>query len=227
LILPSRRWLILPVFIAVLTLGCSGDDDDSTPTTEPSAEPSAVASATAAVATPVPTATPSATATPSPVVTIDPCTLRDSLEGQPLTPGPSFELNETDTWQLCIGGAAAGSSEKYLYMTDDGAANWTLLSMTTLGNPPPEAGVGELPNGNAAEAIFFIDEENGWLGLSSPGVNLYRSEDGGVFWAEAPVLEPGLPVTAIDFSDAQNGTLTTPDGDWVTVDGGATWAPSP
>ena len=55
-------------------------------------------------------------------MSIDPCTLRDSLEGGALMPGPSFELNDAESWQICIGGAAAGSSEKYLFMTDDGGA---------------------------------------------------------------------------------------------------------
>jgi photosystem II stability/assembly factor-like uncharacterized protein len=139
-------------------------------------------------------------------------------------PGPGFVLDEATAWQLCIGGAAAGSSEKYLFGTQDGGGNWTLLATTTLGNPPPEPGVGELPNGNAAEALFFNDEEKGWLGLSSPGVNLYRTEDGGVTWEEAADLPPGLPVTAIDFTDAEHGTLATPDGAWTTTDGGETWA---
>jgi hypothetical protein len=219
----SRRWLLLPLVIALLTLACSDDEDEPAATTEPSV----VASSTVAASeTPEPTETPEATATP-PAASVDPCTLRDSLEGQALIPGPDFELSDEDAWQLCIGGAAAGSSEKYLYGTADGGADWTLLSMTTLGNPAPEPGVGELPNGNAAEALFFLDEQDGWLGLSSPGVNLYHSEDGGVSWTEVAVLEPGLPVTAISFSDAQNGTLTTPDGDWVTADGGATWTPAP
>jgi photosystem II stability/assembly factor-like uncharacterized protein len=99
--------------------------------------------------------------------------------------------------------------------------------MTTLGNPPPEAGVGELPNGNAAEVLYFIDGDTGWLGLSSPGVNLFGTTDGGVSWTAADDLPPGLPVTAIEFSDIENGVATTQEGDWTTSDGGATWAPAP
>jgi photosystem II stability/assembly factor-like uncharacterized protein len=150
------------------------------------------------------------------------------MNGQPLGEGPSFALGVGDIeWQLCAGGVAAGSGEKLLFRSSDGGMTWTLISMTTLGNPPPEAGVGELPNGNAAEAIFFIDEQHGWLGLSSPGMNLWRSDDGGVNWIAVDVLPPALPVTAIAFADAQNGTLTTPDGTWSTSDGGTTWVEAP
>jgi len=215
---PARLCLALLTLVALTAIGCKKDNlGAATATTEATTAPTVAATATAA-ATPAPTATP---------VMVDPCTLRESLEGQPLTAGLSFELDSEIAWQLCYGGAAAGSSEKYLYKTDDGGVNWTLLSMTTLGNPPPEAGVGELPNGNAAEALFFIDETHGWLGLSSPGENLFRSTDGGVTWDFVYVLGPGVPVTAIDFSDASNGTLTTPDGDWTTSDGGATWTAAP
>ena len=148
-----------------------------------------------------------------------------SLGGQPLGTGPAFELDDV-TWQMCIGGAAAGSSEKLLFKTSDGGVTWT-LSKTTLGDPPPEPGVGELPNGNAAEALFFIDEEHGWLGLSSPGQNLFRTNDGGVSWTEVPGLPPGLPVFEISFSDAAHGLLTTPEGNWTTADGGQTWSQTP
>jgi hypothetical protein len=211
----APAWLFFVVLIAAAVGAC--DDDDAGPTATPTSPPAATAAATG---TPPPTE-------PPPPVAIDPCTLRDSLDGRSLVPGPAFVLSEAIAWQLCIGGAAAGSSEKYLYRTDAGGADWTLVSMTTLGNPPPEPGVGELPNGNAAEALFFSDELNGWLGLSSPGANLFRSGDGGITWTEVPGLPSGLPVTAIDFTDANNGAATTPDGDWTTSDGGASWEPPP
>jgi photosystem II stability/assembly factor-like uncharacterized protein len=174
--------------------------------------------------TPAPTAvgTPTAGSTPSPSA-VDPCTLRTSLEGRPLAPGPSFALDAETEWRLCIGGAAAGSSEKYLFRTNDGGATWTLISRTTLGNPTPEAGVGDLPNGNAVVQILFLDATHGWMGLSSPGVNLFRSEDGGVTWAAVPAIPPGVPVTSIAFTDPMHGTVVTPEGTWTTSDGGVTW----
>jgi len=178
----------------------------------------------AATSTPSPSATATVVAAPTPFTwAVDPCTLRTSLEGRPLAEGPSFALDASTEWQLCLGGAAAGSSEKYLFHTTDGGEAWTLISRTTLGNPPPEAGVGDLPNGNAVVQILFLDAAHGWMGLNSSGVNLFRSQDGGVTWAEVAVIPQGVPVTSISFSDAMNGTVVTPEGTWTTSDGGVTW----
>jgi photosystem II stability/assembly factor-like uncharacterized protein len=212
--------LLAALAVFALVAAACGDDDNDEPT------------ATAAVSTSAPTsaATGAATGTAAastPGAAIDPCTLGQRVGGGPLQPSDvSFELGDT-TWQMCIGGAAAGSSEKYLYRTDDGGATWALISQTTLGNPPPVAGAGELPNGGAAQALFFIDEDNGWLGLGGPGQNLFRSEDGGHNWTFVDVLEPGVPVSDITFTDAQNGTMTTSTGTWTTSDGGDTWTETP
>ena len=54
---------------------------------------------------------------------IDPCVLRSSLEGNALAPGVSFALGLAK-WQICNGGAAAGSNEKFLFFTIDGGASW-------------------------------------------------------------------------------------------------------
>jgi hypothetical protein len=163
--------------------------------------------------------------TGSPTATADPCTLRTSLEGQPLTAGKFFALDAGMQWQFCYGGAAAGSNEKFLFRTDNGGTAWTLISRTTLGSPPAEAGVGELPNGNGVSALFFQDANTGWLGLNSPGHNFLRSTDGGHNWSELPVtgLDPGVPVQSIEFSDATHGSFVTPDGTWTTSDGGTAW----
>jgi len=206
----------IAVATALMTVACEGDGGVGL-TATPGTTTSPIATAEA-----VPPIAPSATL----ALAADPCTLRTSLEGRPLTAGPSFELGNV-VWQMCIGGAAAGSSEKLLFKTSDGGASWTLLSQTTLGNPPPEPGVGELPNGNAAEALFFVDEQHGWLGLSSPGQNLFRTDDSGVTWSEVPVWPPGLPVLDVSFSDARHGELTTPEGSWTTSDGGETWTQTP
>lgn len=219
------------VALAFGASGCSSNGDESTPTTSP-----AVTTPTASLATGMPapslvTATPSAapataTATPSPGV-IDPCTTRLSLEGQALDPGASFALTPQTKWQLCLGGAAAGSSEKYLFRTTDGGSSWTLVSRTTLGNPPPEQGVGDLPNGNAVVQILFLDASKGWMGLNSPGDNLFRSQDGGVSWSAVTPVPPGVPVTSIAFTDALHGTVVTSESSWVTEDGGVTWIEMP
>lgn len=160
---------------------------------------------------------------------VDPCTLRTSLEGQALADGKSFTLDAHNKWQFCNGGAAAGSNEKFLFKTGDGGVTWTLISRTTLGNPPAETGVGALPNGNGVSAVFFQDATKGWLGLSSPGDNLWKSTDGGHNWTKVTVsgLDPAVPVNSITFMDAMHGSFVTPDGTWTTSDGGTTWTKSP
>jgi hypothetical protein len=190
---------------AALACRDDGDDDGATPTSGPTA--------------------PEATATSAPEPT-DPCLTRTGVGGETLTPGASFEA-EGDVWQICVGGAAAGSSEKLLFHSSDSGATWTLISRTTLGSPPPEAGVGEFPNQGSVAVILFISADTGWIGLQSPGANLHRSQDGGVTWEAAEELPPGVPVTAIDFSDAPNGTVTTSDSTWTTTDLGDTWTESP
>ncbi len=165
----------------------------------------------------------------TPSAATDPCTLRQSLAGAALTPGMSFALDSSTRWQFCYGGAAAGSNEKFLFKTANGGVSWALISRTTLGTPPPETGVGELPNGNGVSAFFFQDLNNGWLGLSSPGHNLLRSTDGGTNWSEVVVtdLDPGVPVTSITFTDATHGSFTTPAGSWTTSNAGTTWTMAP
>ncbi len=160
---------------------------------------------------------------------LDPCTLRTSISGQPLSDGRVFALDANTKWQFCYGGAAAGSNEKFLFHTDDGGATWALISRTTLGSPPAEAGVGGLPNGNGVSALFFQDANKGWLGLSSPGHNLLRSTDGGHNWSEVvvPDLDPGVPVEFITFTTSLSGYFTAPAGTWTTSDGGANWTKSP
>jgi hypothetical protein len=165
----------------------------------------------------------------TPTASGGPCSLRTSLEGNALAPSIGFSLNANTKWQFCLGGAAAGSNEKFLFQTTDGGATWTLISRTTLGNPPAESGVGELPNGNGPSALFFQSMNKGWLGLQSPGHNLLRSNDGGHNWQEVVVsdLPSGVPVNAISFTDQSNGSFTTPDGTWTTTDGGSTWTKAP
>jgi len=216
----------MAIGVAVTLAACGGGNETPTPTAVPPSPTSALGTATvgAATSTPSPAVTGTAAAAPTPPASaVDPCTLRTSLEGRPLSPGPSFALDANTRWQLCLGGVAAGSGEKYLFHTTNGGAVWTLISRTTLGNPTPEAGVGDLPNGNGAVQILFLDAAHGWMGLNSPGVNLFRSQDGGVTWAEVAVIPAAVPVTSINFTDAMHGTVITSEGTWTTSDGGVTW----
>ena len=69
-----------------------------------------------------------------------------------------------------------------------------------------------------------------WAGGS--GGALYHSSDHGNSWHEVPVGPPQPRVrdaiTSLEFSDANQGTLTTAIGDqWSTRDGGLTWEKMP
>lgn len=203
----------------IFAVACGDDDGD-----DASETPSGGASATSqSVATPdVPTVDASA-----PTLTAaerEPCT---SISSRMLTPAISFELNADTTWLICVGDAAAGSSSKLLFRTDDGGELWDLISQTTIGNPPAQPGVGELPSGNSVAALHFQNEMAGWMGLSSPGPNFYRSIDGGVAWTVVPELPPAVPVNDIAFTSATDGIVVTSDGSWVTTDGGNTWQQAP
>jgi hypothetical protein len=155
----------------------------------------------------------------------DPCTLRTGVDGQALTPGVGYKLNASRSWQFCDGGAAAGSREKLLFTTTDGGETWSLVSRTTLGNPPAEAGVGTLPNAGSDSALLFQDANKGWLGLSGPGQNFFKSTDGGHNWIAVAGFPSAVPVVSIAFSDADHGVVTLSDGTlWHTSDGGSSWA---
>ncbi|MBF6599874.1 MAG: hypothetical protein IVW36_05130 [Dehalococcoidia bacterium] len=217
--------------LALLAACGSGGGGRSTATPAASVAPATATAGASSVASPTAAAaagTPASAATGTPGVTAAPCASRTSLEGAPLVPGVSFSLNPSTRWQICNGGAAAGSSEKYLFRSTDGGDTWTLISQTTLGAPTPQAGVGAMPNGNGVTALFFQDASKGWLGLSSPGANFYRSQDGGVNWTEvAGVVPPAVPVRSISFSSATDGAVTTAAGTWTTTDGGTTWTKAP
>ena len=209
------------IAIAAILAACGGGTSKATPTPHPpTPTPKPVATSTAEAVPLSPTNTPEvAASTPSPVV--DPCALVTSVSG--VERGPSFALNVNVKWQLCIGGVSG--SEKYLFRTNDAEASWKLISQTTLGNPTPQAGVGQLPSANYVKQILFLDETHGWIGMNSGAVvpNLWRSQDGGVTWASVSAIPPAVPVTSITFTDSQHGTVVTPEGNWTTSDGGVTW----
>lgn len=203
-----RVSLLVPVVmsLAVILTAC-GDDDDST---APTAAPTAAASAPA-----------EASVTPASAAAL--CSSQKSLDGAPLAPGMAFALDIFQRWQLCNGGAAAGSGEKWLFHTDDGGKNWKLVSRTTLGNPPKQPGVGDLPNGNGVVQMLFVDAKTGFLGLNSPGANLWRSTDGGVSWTASEAIPAAEAVQSMTAAGGQV-TVVTSSGKWVTTDKGAHWS---
>ena len=65
-----------------------------------------------------------------------------------------------------------------------------------------------------------------WAGGS--GAQLFHSADGGEHWSQVPIQvkgrAPSGDIVRIEFSDAQNGIVTTSAGEaWTTSDSGTTW----
>jgi hypothetical protein len=207
----SRAPVLFVLVAIALVAGCGDDEGESSPTT------AATSTAVTGTATPRPTEGASPSVTPAAQL----CALQRSLEGAPLTAGLGFELGE-ERWQFCNGGVAAGSGEKWLFHSQDSGRSWTLISRTTLGNPPPEAGVGDLPNGNSVVVVLFIDSDTGLLGLNSPGENLWRSTDGGHAWTALDVVPPGEVVESITASGGEI-TVVRSAGTLRTHDNGQTW----
>jgi len=222
-------------FVAMLTLlsvlsvaACDQEDDASSRSTARTPSRSgARLSTSSAVANK--TASADMAAAP-PTAMNDPCNSREETGGIPrYALGPSSELPGAMTiFQLCHGGIAAGSSAKLLLKSVDGGRTWTLIAQTSsLVGPPSLPGVGRLPSGFGATAMWFQTTQRGWMGLSSPGKNLWRTTDGGFTWIAVQALPPPMIVTSILFTSDLEGTVETPESAWTTIDGGETWTEQP
>ena len=94
-----------------------------------------------------------------------------------------------------------------LARTADGGARWSLRTITTLGN---------------AEALFFIDENTGFVSTLPEG-RVYKTPDGGQTWT----LVPGIVLQAgarIRFADPEVGWfIGGPNPFFHTTDSGHQW----
>lgn len=116
--------------------------------------------------------------------------------------------------QICLGGAAAGSSTKALFHMTEGRRTWTIASqITSLTAPPQPGGITlEEPSALAAASPTRL-----WLAALN---NLYESADGGVRWSRAPGPDPqGTPTTFDVLSPTHAWLLAAGQGLWRTTDG--------
>lgn len=95
---------------------------------------------------------------------------------------------------------AFAAANKNLYKTTDGGYNWELIKTFE----------------HSISSIFFIDENNGWVGLYEMTNFLYSTNDGGTTFV--PILETGpsyqgKSVTDIIFSSPTSGYLLTGKGE--------------
>jgi photosystem II stability/assembly factor-like uncharacterized protein len=117
-------------------------------------------------------------------------------------------------WLLCLGGAAAGSSEKALFHTTDAGRRWTVVSQVTSLTAPPRPGAITLQEPNA---IAAGSRARLWLAAQN---NLYASGDGGARWERVPGPDPqGYPAAFDVLSPTHAWLLAAGQGLWRTTDG--------
>jgi hypothetical protein len=111
----------------------------------------------------------------------------------------------------------------------DGGKTWLDVDVTAPQSPSMKSSA--MQSAPAAPTIFRALSVSSnatavWAGGSSGA--LYHSIDGGNLWARVLPSAAGIILTgdimSIQFSDAQNGTVTTSNAEvWTTVDDGQTW----
>lgn len=123
---------------------------------------------------------------------------------------------------LCAGGAAAGSAQKTVYVSDDLGAHWTKAGSPPFGGDPAGISAGT-PGQLVVEAVSGASE-------------LYYSADGGATWSTAWYAgDGGAGFNDLGFTTTSNGVVVrgpafsdgngegSPGQLLLTSNGGATW----
>lgn len=125
--------------------------------------------------------------------------------------GPFTASGPDDWWLLCLGGAAAGSSNKALLRTTDAGRNWTVTATASLMDP--RSGSLPLQDGAAIAA-----SPAGWLWMATPNT-LSVSTDGGARWSRV-LANSGGYFGQFDVLAGTVAWLLAPGaGLWRTTDG--------
>ncbi len=127
---------------------------------------------------------------------------------------PHDRRSPGDWWVICLGGAAAGSSEKALLHTTDGGRKWSIASQVRSLTAPARAGTitRAEPNALAAGSHTRL-----WLAAQN---SMYESEDAGFTWHEVPAVNPQGGPAAFDVLSPRHAWLLAPgQGLWRTMDG--------
>ena len=133
--------------------------------------------------------------------------------GQPCLPAELAAAGRS-WWLLCLGGGAAGSSEKALFRTIDGGRRWTVTSQVSSLTGPPHPGAITLQE---PDAMAAGSPRRLWLASQS---NLYESGDGGARWSRVPGPDPqGEPASFDVLAPTHAWLLAAGQGLWRTTDG--------
>ena len=87
-----------------------------------------------------------------------------------------------------------------------------------------------VPQASGLSGVIVNPDQPATLYVSSPGLGVLRSEDGGQHWQAVNTGLPGLDVTALALHSFRRGTLYVwlkDDGIYRTEDGGANWKRMP
>ena len=116
-----------------------------------------------------------------------------------------------DWWLLCLGGAAAGSSNKALLRSTDAGRTWTVAATAVLSDPPQP---GSLP---LQDGAVIAASPAGRLWIATPNT-LNVSTDGGARWSRV-VVNPGGYFGQFDVLSGTAAWLLAPGGGlWQTTD---------
>jgi photosystem II stability/assembly factor-like uncharacterized protein len=153
--------------------------------------------------------------------------------GLPLQTSPSLMLRVSPRWTISPAGA--------LQRSFDGGNTWETVNLnmsivSTADQNSDSGGAGPDKKKEAASnfyPIFRAVAASGlevWAGTLAGG--LYHTSDGGNHWARVAPSEAGTTITGditrIQFSDPQQGKVSTSTGElWTTFDGGQTWHKQP
>ena len=119
-----------------------------------------------------------------------------------------------NSWLLCLGGAAAGSSAKALLHTTDGGRTWTIASQVTSLTAPPQPGA---ITREEPDALVAASATRLWLAALN---NLFVSSDGGARWSLVRGPNPQGDPTSFDvLSPTHAWLLAGGQGLWRTTDG--------
>ncbi|MBK9927606.1 MAG: hypothetical protein IPP66_20240 [Anaerolineales bacterium] len=126
-------------------------------------------------------------------------------------------INMQTAW---IYGVTYSTGSVYLFRTDDGGANWSLVTLPL----PPGAENYEL--GIEPDHMKFVSPKDGFISVRFSGdvsqVAVYTTHDGGATWTLTPTLIPDGG--SADFLSASEAVIYNGNQFYVTKDAARTWS---